>query len=64
MRRWPVWMLSMLLMGCSHLGNEFYCPPQPAFNAVGQKEKDKYQVDRECYKKMTKKQKACYKDAE
>lgn len=61
-----LWLLLMLsTTGCGTLNsNQFFCPPTKAYTMTGKVDPNKYQVDRECYKSMTKKQKACYRDAE
>lgn len=54
----------MLLTGCATVGNQYHCPPEPAYTATGQLNKSRYQVEVECYKSMNAKVTACYKDAE
>ena len=59
-----MWMLGLLLSGCHAMDlprHEYYCPPETSYNAAGQLDVDGYRVDRQCYKYMTLKQRACYK---
>ena len=66
MKRWLKLMLcisSLLLSSCS-VGNQYYCPPIPAYDLTGKLDPENYRVNRICYKHMTQKLKACYRDAE
>lgn len=56
---WLLWTVSWT--GCSHpLGNEYFCPPEPAYDQTGQIRTDRYAVERVCYRSMTEKLAACY----
>ena len=60
---WLLWMLN--LTACSHpSGNHYFCPPMITFDENGLVQPETYAVNRACYKSMTEKLAACYKDAE
>lgn len=52
------------LSGCGTLGNKYFCPPDVAYDEHGTMDTSSYRVKVDCYKSMTKKQAACYKDAQ
>lgn len=62
MKHGMLWLaLTGSLMGCGHqASNEFFCPPEVAYDQAGKPRLDRYAVDRACYKSMTAKQQACY----
>jgi hypothetical protein len=47
---------------CSHqpATNEYFCPPTVAYEQTGEVQQETYAVDRQCYKSMTLKMRACY----
>lgn len=58
-------LLMLSLTACSHpSGNHYFCPPTITFDENGLVQPETYAVNRACYKSMTEKLAACYKDAE
>lgn len=57
-------LLTLIISGCETAGNKYFCPPEKAYDATGKVVTSRYQVDVDCYKSMTAKQKACYKEAQ
>jgi hypothetical protein len=58
---WPLLIVS--LTGCSHTGNQYFCPPTITYDQSGNRNPAVYAVDRTCYKSMTEKLAACYNEA-
>lgn len=59
---WLTWIV--FLTGCGHQSsNEYFCPPTVAYDLAGMVRHDVYAVDRQCFKSMTEKQRACYTEA-
>lgn len=65
-RRWMLWpLLTLSLTACSPIsGNQYFCPPTITYDRDGVVQKDRYGVDRTCYKSMTAKLAACYEEAQ
>jgi len=60
---WP--LLTLSLTACSPIsGNQYFCPPTITYDRDGAVRKDVYGIDRPCYKRMTEKLAACYKEAQ
>jgi hypothetical protein len=63
-RMLPWLLLTGSVTACSPIiGNQYFCPPTIAHDQQGAIRRDVYAVDRACYKSLTEKMKACYRDA-
>ena len=65
-KRRMLWLLlTSSLTACAPInGNHYFCPPTITFDENGLVQPETYAVNRACYKSMTEKLAACYKDAE